>query len=125
MNQASTLPLTALFGDRSRSMGIKLMVVSFLALLMAIPAIFVTNIIEERTKRAKDVTQEISNHVGGPQTFLGPVLTIPYSVPPTYKGGTTATGYMSCFLSKQILLLKCARRSDAARSSRFLCIRQS
>jgi inner membrane protein len=78
-------------------MGIKLVVVSFLALVMAIPAFFVTNIIEERTNRAKDVTEEISSHVGGPQTFLGPVITIPYSVPPTYKGGPTATGVYVVF----------------------------
>jgi len=78
--------------NRSRSMGIKLVVVSFLALLMAIPALFVMNIVEDRTNRAKEVVQEISGHVGGQQTFLGPVLAIPYSVPSTYKGGSVATG---------------------------------
>jgi inner membrane protein len=73
-------------------MGIKLVVVSFLALLMAIPAIFVMNIVEDRTNRAKEVVQEISGHVGGQQIFLGPVLAIPYSIPPTYKGETVVTG---------------------------------
>ncbi|MGC2448492.1 MAG: cell envelope integrity protein CreD [Candidatus Sulfotelmatobacter sp.] len=97
MNQISAVPLSTWIRNRSRSMGIKLLVVSFLALLMAIPAVFVSNIVEERTNRAKDVTQEISNHVGGPQTFLGPVLTIPYTVPPTYKGGAVATGVYVVF----------------------------
>ncbi len=78
-------------------MGIKLVVVSFLALLMAIPAIFVSNIVEERTNRAKDVIQEISSHVGGQQTFLGPVLTIPYTVPPSYKGASATTGVYLVF----------------------------
>jgi inner membrane protein len=78
-------------------MGIKLLVVSFLALLMAIPAIFVSDIVQERTNRAKEVVQEISGHVGGQQTFLGPVLTIPYTVPPIYKGGAVATGVYVVF----------------------------
>ena len=49
-----------------RSMGLKLMVVCGLALLMAIPAFFVSSVVEDRTKRAGDVVQEISAHVGGP-----------------------------------------------------------
>ena len=78
-------------------MGIKLLVVSFLALLMAIPAMFMTSIVDERTNRAKEVVQEISNHVGGPETFLGPVLTIPYSIAPTYKEGRVRTGIYIVF----------------------------
>ena len=92
LNQFSALPLSTMIRNRSRSMGIKLVVVSFLALLMAIPALFVMNIVEDRTNRAKEVVQEISGHVGGQQIFLGPVLAIPYSVPPTYKGASVATG---------------------------------
>lgn len=84
--------LLTLIRSRSRSMGVKLIVVSFLALLMAIPALFVSSLVEERTNRAGNVVQEISGHVGGQQTFLGPILTIPYTVEPTYKGGPTTTG---------------------------------
>lgn len=97
MNQLSALPLTALIRNRSRSMGIKLLVVGFLALLMAIPAIFVSSIVEDRTNRAKDVMQEISGHVGGQQTFLGPVLAIPYTVPPAYKSGPETAGVYVVF----------------------------
>ena len=97
MSQVSATPLAVLMRNRSRSMGIKLVVVSFLALLMAIPAIFVSNIVEDRTNRAKDVMQEISSHVGGQQIFLGPVLTIPYTVPPSYKGASAATGIYVVF----------------------------
>jgi inner membrane protein len=63
-------------------MGIKLFIVCGLALLMAIPAFFVSGLVDDRTKRAEDVVKEISSHVGGPQTFLGPTLAIPYSIPP-------------------------------------------
>jgi inner membrane protein len=66
---------------RSLSMGMKLIVVCGLALLMAIPAFFVSGLVDDRTKRAEDVVKEISSHVGGPQTFLGPTLAIPYRIP--------------------------------------------
>ena len=73
----------------SRSMGVKLIVVCGLALLMMIPALFVSSLVEERTQRANEVTNEISRLVGGQQTFLGPTLVIPYTVPlQTVKGAT-------------------------------------
>ncbi|MGB8065524.1 MAG: cell envelope integrity protein CreD [Candidatus Sulfotelmatobacter sp.] len=78
-------------------MGLKLLVVGFLALLMVIPAIFVSDIVEERTARAKDVVQEVGSRVGGQQTFLGPVLAIPYTVPPSYKGALTSRGVYVVF----------------------------
>ncbi len=62
-----------------RSMGVKLIVVCFLALVMSIPALFVWALIEDRSERAQQVVTEVSNLVGGPQTFLGPVLAVPYT----------------------------------------------
>ena len=62
-------------------MGLKLIVVGFMALLMTIPALFVFDLVNERTRRAADVVKEISTHVGGQQTFLGPTLAIPYYIP--------------------------------------------
>jgi inner membrane protein len=62
---------------RSKSMGLKLIVVCGLALVMTIPALYVQGLLEERTRRAAHVLQEISAHVGGQQTFLGPTLAIP------------------------------------------------
>ena len=67
-------------------MGLKLLLVCALALLMSIPALFVFAILNDRTNRAEEVTQELGQLSGGPQTFLGPVLAVPYRVPP---GGTT------------------------------------
>lgn len=74
--------------NASRSMGLKLLVVCGLALLMSIPALFVSSIVDERTSRAAAVVTEISSHVGGQQTFLGPTLAIPYEIP--YANTTTA-----------------------------------
>jgi len=67
---------------KSRSMGVKLIVVCGLALLMTIPTLFVSSLVEYRTTRAADVVKEISGYVGGQETFLGPVLAIPYNIPP-------------------------------------------
>ena len=66
---------------RSRSMGVKLLVVCGLALLMTIPSWFVDDLVRERTTRAADVVKDISSHVGGQQTFMGPVLAIPCTIP--------------------------------------------
>jgi inner membrane protein len=68
--------------NKSRSIGMKLIVICGLALLMVIPSFFVAGLIEDRTKREADVIKEISTHVGGQQTFLGPTLAIPYTIPP-------------------------------------------
>jgi inner membrane protein len=62
-------------------LGVKLFVVCGLALVMLIPALLVSGLVEERTSREAQVISEISAHVGGQQTFLGPTLAIPYSVP--------------------------------------------
>jgi len=62
-------------------MGVKLLIVCALALVMTIPALFVDGLVDDRTHRASDVVKEISSHVGGQQTFLGPTLAIPYEIP--------------------------------------------
>ncbi len=82
MSGFSTLQSSLQARIKSRSMGVKLIVVCGLALLMTIPALFVGALVEDRTKRATDVIKEISGHVGGQQIFLGPTLAIPYNISP-------------------------------------------
>ena len=82
MNDLSILQSSLRTRLRSLSMGIKLVVICVLTLFMMIPAFFVSDLVRERTQRASDVVREISNHVGGQQTFLGPTLAVPYTVPP-------------------------------------------
>ncbi len=67
----------------SRSMGLKLLLVCALALLMSIPALFVFALLSDRTNRAEQVTEEVGQLSGGPQTFLGPVVAVPYRIPAT------------------------------------------
>jgi inner membrane protein len=87
-------------------MGFKLIIVCGLALLMAIPAFFVSGLVNDRTKRAEDVVKEISSHVGGPQTFLGPTLAIPYSIPPQSRADFTKHGVYLVFPTQASAALK-------------------
>jgi inner membrane protein len=92
MNDTSPVPLTVQFRNASRSLGLKLILVTGLVLLMTIPAFFVDSIVDERTKRAQDAIHEISNRIGGEQTFLGPFMVVPYTVAPTSKGASPTFG---------------------------------
>ncbi|MEO1405336.1 MAG: cell envelope integrity protein CreD [Pseudomonadota bacterium] len=65
-----------------RSTGLKLLLVCGLALLMAIPALFVYGVVYERSQGAQQALNEVAAKVGGEQTVLGPVLAIPYSYAP-------------------------------------------
>lgn len=77
----------------ARSMGLKLLLVCALALLMSIPALFVFAVLMDRTSRAENVTTELSTMVGGPQSFAGPMLAIPYLQPsPPPAAGQAASG---------------------------------
>ncbi len=62
----------------NRSFGLKLLLVCALALLMAIPTMFVWGVVKERTTNAQQAVQEVSLARGGEQIVLGPVLSIPY-----------------------------------------------
>jgi inner membrane protein len=88
---------SSLSGLKSRSMGMKLIVVCTLALFMAIPALFVEGLVSDRTNRAAAVVREISSDVGGEQTFLGPTLAIPYTIPPQFANETTEHGIYLVF----------------------------
>lgn len=81
MSEWSGVPSLLQSKLRTWSMGVKLIVVCFLALLMMIPAFLVESLIQDRKGREADVVKQISQDVGGEQTFLGPILAIPYSTP--------------------------------------------
>jgi len=91
---------------KSRSMGVKLIVVCGLALVMTIPALLVEGLVEDRTNRAADVVREISGHVGGQQTFLGPTLAIPYNIPPQSPGEFAKHGTYLVFPARASAILK-------------------
>lgn len=88
MSDLSVLPAGLHARLKSFSMGLKLIIVCGLALMMTIPALFVFAVVQDRKSRAREVTEEISSHVGGQQTFLGPTLAIPYVIPAQAQGET-------------------------------------
>ena len=92
----------------SRSIGLKLIVVCGLALLMMIPAAFVYGVLHDRTQRAAQVVDDISAQVGGRQTFLGPTLAIPYTVPPQSAGDSTKHGVYLVFPAQASAAVKTA-----------------
>ena len=62
-----------------RSAGLKLLLVCGLALLMAIPALFVFGVVQDRRMGADQAVREVSEAIGGQQSLLGPVLVLPYA----------------------------------------------
>jgi len=84
----------------SRSMGLKLLLVCALALVMSIPALFVFMLLGDRTHRAEQVVAEVGGLMGGPQTFMGPVLAIPYTTPPAKAGDAVGRGVFVVFPSE-------------------------
>jgi len=72
--------LSSLFPHRS--VGLKLLLVCFLALIMAIPAMFMYEIVRERTAGQQTAFHEVAERVGGHQSVLGPVLALPYAHTP-------------------------------------------
>lgn len=106
MNDSSVAPENWQTKIKSRSMGMKLIVVCGLAVVMTIPALFVGGLVEDRTNRASDVIKEISGHVGGPQTFLGPTLAIPYNIPPQSLSDFAKHGMYLVFPAQASAVLK-------------------
>jgi inner membrane protein len=117
MDQVSSSSLSVQIRNLSRSMGLKLLVVCGLALLMTIPSLFVNSVVEERTTRAEGVIEEISGRAGGQQTFLGPSLSIPYSIPSLYKGVSPTLGVYVVFPAKGDATIKV--RTEERRRSLF------
>jgi inner membrane protein len=104
-----TVSLTgAQLRNKSRSIGMKLIVICGLALVMVIPSFFVADLIDDRTKREADVIKEISAHVGGQQTFLGPAFAIPYTIPPQSATAVPIRGMYLIFPAKASAVVKIA-----------------
>ncbi|GHA61210.1 cell envelope integrity protein CreD [Amylibacter ulvae] len=60
-----------------KSKGFRFFVVGFMALLMAIPLIFVSEIVNDRANYNRQTIQSLSTEWGGAQTLNGPMLQIP------------------------------------------------
>ncbi len=81
----------------ARSMGLKLLLVCALAVLMSVPALGVFLVLMDRTHRAQEVTREVGQLMGGQQTFLGPVIGVPYVERDQAAGQPAKTGVYVIF----------------------------
>jgi inner membrane protein len=79
---------------QSRSMGVKLIVVCFLALFMAIPTFFVGDLVDERAQRAEDAAKAMSGNAGGQQMLFGSFI----RVADTYRSVKRSMKYVPLFL---------------------------
>jgi inner membrane protein len=108
VNESSLFQAGAQIRNKSRSMGVKLIVVCALALFVTIPALFVSGLVDDRTQRAGEVVSEISGHVGGQQTFLGPTIAVPYAIPPQSPTEHTRRGIYLVFPAQASAIVKTA-----------------
>ncbi len=60
------------------SISVRVAVIAILALLLLIPLSMVQSLIQEREQRKQEAQQEVSDTWGGPQTLVGPVISVPY-----------------------------------------------
>jgi len=74
-------PAAAKPSSTSADWGAKAILVFMLAVLMAIPGVFVFTLVLDRQHRAETVTQQVSTLQGGSQQLLGPMLIAPYVAP--------------------------------------------
>lgn len=62
------------------SYSVKMIIVSFLAILLLIPSFLIQNVIQERIVLSEKVKNELYAQWGGKQVVAGPVLNVPFTV---------------------------------------------
>jgi inner membrane protein len=62
------------------SYSVKMIIVSFLAILLLIPSFLIQNVIQERITLSEKVKNELYAQWGGKQVVAGPVLNVPFTV---------------------------------------------
>ena len=62
---------------KSQSYSLKLVILCVLVIVMAIPAMFISYLVFERSSRADEAVTEVSQRYGGAQIIGGPILALP------------------------------------------------
>ncbi len=78
---------------KSAGWGGKALLVCLLALLMAIPGLFVLALVHDRANRSEKVVAEVSDMKGGAQQVLGPLIVAPYVIPAARAGEEARYGW--------------------------------
>ena len=79
---------------KSRSMGMKLMLVCVLAMLMTIPSFFVKGLVDERAQLAENAARQVNGNAGAQQTLFGSSI----READTYQSVTRSLKYVLLFL---------------------------
>jgi inner membrane protein len=72
----NTIPSESVW-DRNRIL-LKGLLIGFLILIMLIPQVFISNLVNEREQRRQQVVEEVSSKWAGSQSITGPLLIVPY-----------------------------------------------
>lgn len=65
-------------GDSSNKMLVKAIIMSIMVIVLLIPTLFISNLVEEREKRQATVVQEVSSKWASDQTIGTPFIYLPY-----------------------------------------------
>lgn len=87
-------------GSKSSLQMWKLLLIGFIALLLMLPVVWISELVHERYQRQESVAKEIAGRWGGAQLVSGPFLCIPYRVAAELRGadGTTQSGELTKYL---------------------------
>jgi len=77
--------------SNSNKVWIKALITGVLILIMLIPTVFVSNLVEERQARQEQVKNEVSSKWAGEQSITFPYLFIPYAISETQPNGKILT----------------------------------
>lgn len=86
----------------SQSTTAKAIIIGVLTLLLLIPNVMVTNLIEERQSRSVETTEKINSNWSLNQTVIGPILCIPYTYSYT-ENKRTITEYHNLYVAPNSL----------------------
>lgn len=84
----------------TETIGFKVAFIVLLSLLLLLPTLMISSLVEERQYTSKEAQQEISEKWGRPQHITGPVLAIPYMA--KLKGDTSVTEHTLYVLPKSL-----------------------
>ena len=93
MNEQTNLPHKERHTQNRDAITLKILLIGVLIVILIIPMFMIQNLISERENTAKEATTEVQQKWSGPQTIIGPVLTLSY----TYQDekGKNKTGYIN------------------------------
>jgi inner membrane protein len=90
MQEHINLPV-AQSNSNANKVWIKALITGALILIMLIPTVFVSNLVEERQQRQEQVKKEVSSKWAGEQGITFPYLFIPYTISETQPSGKILT----------------------------------